>query len=64
MTANEFRTAQRLGRDDHLYVVYDCASSPRLIVQQDPAHLPWEPVVRVDHYIASAEVIERNSDRA
>ncbi len=61
LTANEYRTAQRLGHDYYLYVVYDCASSPRLIVHQDPARLPWEPVVRVDHYVAPADVVDEGS---
>jgi superfamily II DNA or RNA helicase len=58
LTANEYRTAQRLGRDYYLYVVFDCATSPRLVVRRDPARLPWEEVVRVDHYVASADVVE------
>jgi superfamily II DNA or RNA helicase len=58
LTANEFRTAERLGRDYYLYVVYDCATAPRLIVHRDPARLAWQEVVRVDHYVASVDVVE------
>ena len=57
LTANEYRTAQRLGEDYWLYVVFDCRSNPALNAIQNPAKLGWEPVVRVEHYHVTAKVI-------
>jgi hypothetical protein len=50
LTSNEFKTAQRLGRDYWLYVVTNCASEPTLNVFRDPAQLDWQPIVKVEHY--------------
>ena len=57
LTANEYRTAQRLGEDFWLYVVFDCGTKPSLNRIQDPAKLGWEPIVRVEHYHVPAKVI-------
>jgi superfamily II DNA or RNA helicase len=57
LTANEYRTAQRLGEDFWLYVVFDCGTRPSLNSIQDPAKLGWEPVVKVDHYHVPAKTI-------
>lgn len=57
LTANEYRTAQRLSDDYWLYVVFDCGSNPVLNAIQNPAKLGWEPVVRVEHYHVTAKVI-------
>ncbi|MEM3485785.1 MAG: DUF3883 domain-containing protein [Candidatus Methanomethyliaceae archaeon] len=58
LTPNEYKTAQRLGRDYWLYVVIDCATKPRLITLQDPARLDWEPVVKIEHYVLPAGKLE------
>jgi len=50
LSANEYKTAQRLGGDYWLYVVYNCAETPELHVIHDPARLGWKSVVRVEHY--------------
>ncbi len=50
LTANEFKTAQRLKMDYFLYVVYNCDSDPELHKVRDPAQLGWQPVVKVEHY--------------
>jgi Protein NO VEIN, C-terminal len=51
LTANEYKTAQRLGRDYLLYVVFQCATpKPSLNILEDPARLDWQPVVKVEHY--------------
>ena len=50
LSSNEYRTAQRLGDDYWLYVVFDCGAEPKLNAVQNPAKLGWEPVVRVEHY--------------
>jgi superfamily II DNA or RNA helicase len=51
LTSNEYRTAQRLAKDYHLYVVLHCATpEPSLNIFQDPSKLDWQPVVKVEHY--------------
>jgi hypothetical protein len=50
LTANEYRTAQRLGVDYWLYVVFHCATQPSINVLRDPAKLEWEAVVKIEHY--------------
>ncbi|MBM0106504.1 DUF3883 domain-containing protein [Steroidobacter sp. S1-65] len=62
LTANEYRTAQRLGEDYWLYVVFDCATTPRLQKIQNPAQLNWKPVVRVEHYHVTADAIVAAAD--
>ena len=60
LSANEYRTAQRLKKDYYLYVVYDCAtSSPQLHIHRDPAHLPWQVVSRVEQYFIKSNDILR-----
>ena len=51
LTSNEYKTAQRLGRDYWLYVVLRCATdAPSLNILRDPAKLDWQPVVKIEHY--------------
>jgi len=57
LTANEYKTAERLKGDYWLYVVYNCASKPEVHVFRDPARLGWEPVVKVEHYQISAKTL-------
>lgn len=57
LTANEYRTAQRLGSDYWLYVVYNCANQPEIHPIQDPAQLGWQPIVKIEHYQISADAI-------
>jgi superfamily II DNA or RNA helicase len=57
LTENEFKTAQRLGVEYWLYVVYNCAGIPQLLTIRDPARLDWRPVVQVEHYRADAKVL-------
>lgn len=52
LSANEYRTAQRLQHDYYLYVVYDCATNPTVHVIQNPATLNWQAVTRVEQYMA------------
>jgi superfamily II DNA or RNA helicase len=61
LSANEYKTAQRLGGDYWLYVVYNCAETPELHVIHDPARLGWKPVVRVEHYHLGPNEILRGS---
>lgn len=57
LTRNEYSTAERLRDDYWLYVVFDCATTPRLIPIQDPVRLGWQPVVRIEYYQASAQAL-------
>ena len=59
LTANEYKTAQRLKNDFWLYTVFNCSGEPMLHTIQDPARLGWKPVVRVEHYHLSADVIQK-----
>ncbi|HLB94947.1 MAG TPA: helicase-related protein, partial [Nitrospiria bacterium] len=45
VTTNEYKTAERLKKDYWLYVVYDCATTPKIHPIQDPVRLGWEPLV-------------------
>src|SRR5712691_3765730 len=42
LTANEYKTAQRLSDDYWLYVVFNCASQPQVTTIQNPARFDWE----------------------
>jgi hypothetical protein len=57
LTANEYRTAQRLKKDYWLYVVFNCAASPEINPVQDPAQLDWQPIVKIEHYHVKAQAI-------
>lgn len=57
LTSNEYKTAQRLGKDYWLYVVFNCASQPELHTVQEPARLDWQPIVRVEHYHVQAQAV-------
>ena len=57
VTSNEYKTAERLHKDYWLYVVYNCASKPKIHTIQDPVRLGWEALVKVEHYHVGAEKI-------
>lgn len=63
LTPNEYKTASRLREDYWLYVVFDCATKPRLLTVQDPARLGWSPVMRIDCFRISPHEIEREGVR-
>jgi hypothetical protein len=63
LTANEYKTAERLKADYWLYVVFNCATEPQPHVVQDPVRLGWEPVVKVEHYRVSPTVIQKEASR-
>jgi len=50
LTAHEYKTAQRLGHDYWLYVVFHCEGTPQVHPIRHPARLGWKPVLKVDHY--------------
>jgi len=59
LTTNEYKTAERLGKDYWLYVVYNCASQPEVHVVQNPARLSWQPIVQIEHYkVGSTSILE------
>ena len=57
LTANEYKTAQRLGDDYWLYVVFNCTSQPQVTTIQNPACFDWEPLSKIDSYRLGAEII-------
>jgi hypothetical protein len=57
VTTNEYKTAERLKKDYWLYVVYDCATTPKIHPIQDPVRLGWEPLVKIEHYHIGAKKI-------
>ena len=57
LTTNEYKTAERLKKDYWLYVVYDCATTPKIHPVQDPVRLGWEPLVKIEHYHVGSEKI-------
>jgi Protein NO VEIN, C-terminal len=57
LTANEYKTAQRLGEDYWLYVVFNCAATPQVTTIQNPARFDWEPLSKIDCYRIGADMI-------
>ena len=57
LSANEYKTAERLKKDYWLYVVFNCSSKPEIHPVQDPSRLGWEPMVKIEHYYADAAKI-------
>lgn len=57
LSTNEYKTAERLKKDYWLYVVFNCASKPEIHIIQDPARLGWKPIIKIEHYQVSADVI-------
>jgi hypothetical protein len=57
LTRNEYLTAERLKSEFWLYTVFNCGGTPELHKVQDPARLPWEPVMSIEHYRAKAREI-------
>ena len=60
LTANEYKTAQRLGDDYWLYVPFNCASQPKVTRIQNPSRFDWEPLSKIDCYRIGAETILKN----
>jgi superfamily II DNA or RNA helicase len=57
LTANEYKTAQRMGEDYWLYVVFNCLSQPEVTLIQNPARFDWEPLSKIDCYRIGAETL-------
>jgi Protein NO VEIN, C-terminal len=60
LTANEYKTAQRLGDEYWLYVVFNCVSQPQVTLIQNPARFDWEPLSKIDCYRIGAETLLNN----
>ncbi|MBR8828506.1 MAG: DUF3883 domain-containing protein [Gomphosphaeria aponina SAG 52.96 = DSM 107014] len=59
LTANEYKTAQRLKHDYWLYVVFNCATKPEIHCINDPIRLGWKLVSKIEHYqIDSKQIIK------
>jgi superfamily II DNA or RNA helicase len=50
LSANEYKTAERLKQDYWLYAVFNCGSNPELHAVRDPARLGWQPIIKIEHY--------------
>ncbi len=50
LTMNEYKTAERLGQDYWLYVVYHCSAIPEINIIRNPARMNWEPLMKIEHY--------------
>jgi hypothetical protein len=61
LTANEYRTAERLKKDYWLYVVYNCGTEPQLHIVNDPASMDWTSVVKVEHYTVKPDSVVQAS---
>jgi hypothetical protein len=57
LTANEYKTAIRLADDYWLYVVFNCASQPKITTIQNPARFDWQPLSKIDCYRLGSETI-------
>ncbi len=57
LTANEYKTADRLKKDYWLYTVFNCGSEPKIHTVQDPVRLGWEPIVKVEQYRIGSQSI-------
>lgn len=63
LSANEYKTAERLKQDYWLYVVFNCGATPELHPVQDPSRLGWKPVVQVAHYhVVAREILDHAED--
>lgn len=58
LTANEYKSAQSLGDEYWLYVVFNCTSEPQVITIQNPARLEWEALSKIDCYRIAAEGLQ------
>ena len=63
LTANEYKTALRLGDAYWLYVVFNCASQPQVTTIQNPARFDWEPLSKIDCYRLDSETILKSQPR-
>jgi superfamily II DNA or RNA helicase len=63
LTANEYKTAQSLGDEYWLYVVFNCASDPQVITIQNPARLEWEALSKIDCYRIGADRLPLEPNR-
>ena len=65
LTKNEFKTADRLKKDYWLYAVFNCATKPEIHVIQDPSHLGWKPIVKIEHYhVGANEIIAAETNKS
>ncbi len=62
LTANEYKTAERLKKDYWLYTVFNCGSKPEIHTVQNPVRLGWEPLVKIEHYHVDAAKILQGAE--
>jgi len=57
LSANEYKTAERLKADYWLYTVFNCGTKPEIHIVRDPVRLGWQPLVKIEHFVTSAKSI-------
>jgi hypothetical protein len=57
LSANEYKTAERLKTDYWLYTVFNCGTKAEVHVVRDPVRLGWQPLVKIEHFFTSAKTI-------
>lgn len=63
LTANEYKTALRLGDAYWLYVVFNCTSQPQVTTIQNPARFDWTPLSKIDCYRLDFETILKSQSQ-
>ncbi|MEM5793094.1 MAG: helicase-related protein [Candidatus Aenigmatarchaeota archaeon] len=64
LTQNEWFKAQRFGDEYYLYVVFNCATKPELLIIQNPAQkLKPEEKIEIVRYLVSLEQIKEKSEK-
>lgn len=62
LTANEYRTAERLQEDYWLYVVFNCAADLEIHIIRNPAQMGWKPIIKIEHYqVGAQEILKADS---
>jgi len=64
LSKNEHETSQRLKKDYWLYVAFDCATTPRLLLVNDPSKLGWKPIIVIEHFSIGADTLLKESEEA
>jgi superfamily II DNA or RNA helicase len=62
LTPNERRVAEDRRDCFWLYVVTDCAATPKLTLVPDPAARPWHEVTKVAHYYLAVDALKEPTE--
>lgn len=61
LSANEYRTAERLKKDYWLHAVFNCSVNPEIEPVQGHARLGWKPLIKIEHYFLDSSEIRNMS---